>query len=228
MRLRPLRKTYEGRLVLDSAGLELERGRIYMLIGANGCGKSTLARIIAGVEKPDDRGPVFLSDGAVPAGSGATVTYVPQKPYAFRMSLEKNLRIVSDDRAREEELIEKLGLGYLRSKRTEKFSGGETARMALARALMRRSDLLVLDEVTAAMDMESNMAAEKVILEYVRETGSAVLMITHNISQAHRMGDEVIFMKQGKIIEYGGCAKTMENPETEELKAFLDFYGSNV
>lgn len=220
MKIRPLRKTYENRLVLNTDAFELDEGRIYMLIGANGCGKSTLARIIAGVEKPDDRGKVC--DGRY------AVTYVPQKPYAFRMSLEKNLRIVADDREREQELIDRLGLDYLRSKRTEKFSGGETARMALARALMRKSDLLILDEVTAAMDMESTMAAEKVVEDHVRASGTSVLMITHNIQQAYRMGDDIIFMKQGRIVETGACSEILQQPATQELREFLEFYGTNI
>lgn len=220
MKIRPLRKTYEGRLVLNTESFEMQSGRIYMLIGANGCGKSTLAKIIAGVETADDRSRAFTPDGR------GTVTYVPQKPYAFRMSLEKNLRIVANNAAREKELIDKLGLEYLRSKRTEKFSGGESARMALARALMRTTDLLILDEVTAAMDMESTRASERVIEEHVRSGGTAVLMITHNIQQAYRMGDEIIFMKQGRIAETGPCRETIEHPKTAELAEFLDFYGS--
>lgn len=230
MKVKPLRKTYEGRKVLDTDGFGMQSGRIYMLIGANGCGKSTLAKIIAGVEKADERGRVMeFHEPAQPGGDRhPAVTYVPQKPYAFRMSLEKNLRIVADDREREQELIDKLGLDYLRNKRTEKFSGGETARMALARALMRDTDLLILDEVTAAMDMESNMAAEQVVAEHVRRSGTAVLMITHNIQQAYRMGDELIFMKQGKIVETGSCTETLQNPKTQELKEFLEFYGANI
>lgn len=220
MKIKALRKTYEGRIVVNTDEFEMQGGKIYMLIGANGCGKSTLAKIIAGVEKADERGRV--SDGH------HAVTYVPQKPYAFRMSLEKNLRIVAEDSAREQWLIDKLGLDYLRTKRTEKFSGGETARMALARALMRDTDLLILDEVTAAMDMESNMAAEQVIAEHVRRSGTAVLMITHNIQQAYRMGDELLFMKQGRIVEKGPCTEALQHPQTQELKEFLEFYGTSI
>ena len=90
---------------------------------------------------------------------------------------------------------------------------------------MRSYDLLILDEPTAAMDMESTLAAEKLIRETCKETGCAVLLITHSISQARRIADRVLVLHQGKLVEQGECQKVLCEPAQEQTRRFLDFYG---
>ena len=104
-------------------------------------------------------------------------------------------------------------------------SGGETARMALCRILMKRYELLILDEPTAAMDMESTLAAEGLIRRYCTETGCGVLLITHSISQARRIADRVIVLHQGRLIEQGESVQVLSKPKQEKTKSFLEFYG---
>ena len=133
MNITPFSKTYEGRKVLDFPGMELRAGRVYAIIGANGSGKSTFAKILAGIEKADRRGAVL---------SGGTLGYMPQKNYAFRMSLQKNLLLNGTDVKRALWLMDQLQLRDLSLKRADKLSGGETARMALARLMMRFYDLV--------------------------------------------------------------------------------------
>lgn len=157
MKISAFTKTYGGRTVLDMPETELEHGASYAVIGANGSGKSTLARILAGVEKPD---------GGKTVISGITVGYMPQKSYAFRMTVMRNLLVGANDEERARYLMRKLGIEHLASEPAHKLSGGETARMALARLLMRDRQLLIVDEPTAAMDMESVTLAERLLAEY--------------------------------------------------------------
>ena len=210
-------KSYGGRTVLDIPELELESGRIYALVGANGSGKSTLAKIIAGIEKPDG--------GTAPL-SGVETGYMPQKNFAFRMSLEKNILLNGNNRERAEKLMRTLELTQLARTPAGKLSGGETARMALARLLMRRYELLILDEPTTAMDMASTLISEKLIKDYRRDCGCAILLVTHSLQQARRMADEVIFLDSGKLCEKGKAEKLLYSPDSEGLKQFLDFCGA--
>ncbi len=209
-------KTYNGRVVLELPELTLPEGRITAVIGPNGSGKSTFAKILSGIER---------SDGKKLILSGVSVGYLPQKSFPFRMSTEKNILMNGDDPARAAELMKALEIGALAKQSAKKLSGGETARMALCRILMRRYDLLILDEPTTAMDMESTLCAEKLIRETCHETGCAVLLITHSISQARRIADRLLVLHQGKLVEQGECRQVLSEPKQEQTRRFLDFYG---
>lgn len=209
-----LHKTYNGRCVLNIDSIELQNGRIYAVIGANGSGKSTLARICAGVLKSDK--------GFVKAD--VKIGYMPQKSYAFKMSTRKNLRINGSDTEREKLLLDKLKISALAEAKADKLSGGETARMALARLLMRDYELLILDEPSSAMDIESTLLSEKLVMDYRDKTGCAVLIVTHSIAEAERMADEVLFVSDGIIVERGTPEKLIHSPENEKTKEFIEFY----
>ena len=209
-------KSYTGRLVLNMPEMTLERGMITAVIGANGSGKSTLARVLAGIE-PADRKSRPLS--------GVSVGYMPQKSFAFRMSTAKNISLNGRDAERMARLTESLQLKSLSGQRAKKLSGGETAKMALARLLMGQYELLILDEPTAAMDMASSLAAETLLADYCRERVCPVLLITHSIQQARRIADRVIFLHQGELAEQGETETLLTRPQREETKEFLRFYG---
>ena len=216
MKIAPFSKTYEGRTVLNFPGLELEPGTVYAVIGANGSGKSTLAKVLAGIIAPDRRGKLL---------DGGTVGYMPQKNYAFRMSTAANLLLNGSDKARAEELMDGLQLRHLEKKRADRLSGGETARMALARLMMKKYDLVILDEPTAAMDMETTLLSEERIGQYVRETGCALILVTHSLQQARRIADEVLYFHKGDLLERGPKDRVLDCPEMAQTKQFLEFYG---
>ena len=209
-------KTYNKRAVLGLPELELPQGKITAIIGPNGSGKSTFAKILAGIERADDKREIL---------TGVSVGYLPQKSFPFRMSTEKNILQNGNDRARAAELMKALDIGGLAGQSAKKLSGGETARMALCRILMRRYDLLILDEPTTAMDMESTLASEKLMQEACRAQDCALVLITHSISQARRIADRVIVLHQGALIEQGDSAEVLSEPKREQTKRFLDFYG---
>ena len=141
------------------------------------------------------------------------------------MSTEKNILTNGNDPARADKLMKALNIDALARQSAKKLSGGETARMALCRILMRCYDLLILDEPTTAMDMESTLAAEKLIREACGEQGCAILLITHSISQARRIADRVLVLHQGKLVEQGECLQVLNTPKQEQTRRFLDFYG---
>ena len=199
MVLRNLKKSYNGRCVLELDELSLEKGKIYAVIGANGSGKSTLAKLAAGV---------LGHDGGRTEKPDLSIGYMPQKSFAFRMSLRKNMLINGDDAQRAQELLGALKLGH----------------MALARLLMRDYELLVLDEPSSAMDIESTLLAERLIRDYRDRTGCAVLIVTHSINQAGRIADEVLFLSEGRLIERGSPEKLIKHSENEITRRFIEFY----
>jgi len=217
MKIPSFKKTYQNRTVLNFPGLETENGKIYAVIGANGSGKSTFAKILAGIIPADEktRLPKELSVG-----------YMPQKNYPFRMSTLKNILLGGKDERRAEELMEKLKISHLRDKKAHRLSGGETARMALVRLMMKSYDIIILDEPTSAMDMESSLLSEEMIMQYVKETGCTLILITHSLSQAKRIADMILYFHNGELLEYGEKEHILTSPQMEETKNFLEFYGA--
>ena len=216
MKIEAFSKTYEGRQVLDFPGMELESGKIYAVIGANGSGKSTFAKILADILPADKRGKYT---------NGKKIGYMPQKNYAFRMSAKANVLLGGKDEARANTLMEAIQIRHLENKRADRLSGGETARMALVRLMMGKYDLVILDEPTAAMDMETTSLSEELIVEYVRQTGCALILVTHSLQQARRIAHDVLYFHKGKLLEYGPKKQVLDAPVMAETKRFLEFYG---
>ena len=216
MKISAFSKTYEGRTVLDFPGLELEPGKIYAVIGANGSGKSTFAKILAGVLPADRRGKWL---------DGGSVGYMPQKNYAFRMTTKANSLLNGTDAQRADKLMEAIQIHHLASKRADRLSGGETARMALVRLMMKSYDLVILDEPTAAMDMETTILSEGLIADYVQETGCAMILVTHSLQQARRIAHQVLYFHKGKLLESGPKERILYEPQMPETRGFLEFYG---
>ena len=216
MKISAFSKTYEGRKVLDFPGMEPEPGKIYAVIGANGSGKSTFAKILAGILPADQKGRHF---------SGGNIGYMPQKNYAYRMSTKANILLNGKDEIRANTLMDTIQIRHLEHKRADKLSGGETARMALVRLMMNRYDTVLLDEPTAAMDMETTLLSEKLIADYVKETGCSLILVTHSLQQARRIADEVWYFHKGKLLETGTKEQVLNNPQKAETKQFLEFYG---
>ena len=215
MNLPAFSKTYDGRMVLDFPGMELKSGKIYAILGANGSGKSTFSRIAAGILPADQKCRISGSVG-----------YLPQKPYSFRASVKKNILLTGGEEEKAAALMDALQIRHLEKKRADRLSGGETARMALARLMMKQYDMVILDEPTAAMDMETTSAAEDLILKYAKDTGCILILVTHSLQQARRVADEAIYFHKGALLESGNAAKLLYQPVQPETRQFLEFYGS--
>ncbi len=222
MKINPFTKTYKKTTVLSFPGITLKRGTIYTVIGANGSGKSTFARILSGTLTPDRKEAVFSSP---PASAG----YMPQKSFAFRMSVLNNVllngsRVSASERAKAAELLNSVGLTALAEHNGCQLSGGETARLALARLLMKPYELLILDEPTASLDIASTLQAEQLIRQYCKNENACIILITHNLKQAQRISDQILFFKSGSLADYGEPDSLLNCPQNPALREFVEFY----
>lgn len=232
MNISAFSKTYDKRTVLDFPGMELQEGKIYGIIGSNGSGKSTFAKILAGILNADSakapaagQSTLLKLSSEFPLNNRVSVGYMPQKNYAFRMSTKANILLGSKDQKKADYLMKALQLELLAEKRADRLSGGETARMALARLMMKKHHLLILDEPTAAMDMETTFLSENLIMDYVKENNTTLLLVTHSLQQARRMADEILYFHKGQLLEYGPKETVLYHPSKPETQQFLDFYG---
>ena len=204
MRILPFSKTYDGRCVLDFPGMEVDPGKIYAVIGANGSGKSTFAKILAGIIPADQKGK-WIEEGSF--------GYMPQKNYAYRMSTKANILLNGKEEARANALMEAIQIRHLEHKRADRLSGGETARMALVRLMMKQYDLVALDEPTAAMDMETTLLSEQLIAAYVKETGCTLFLVTHSLQQARRIAHDAWYFHKGVFLESGPTEQDLAKQE---------------
>lgn len=219
MIIKQFNKTYKDQFVLNFPDLEFIAGKIYSIVGPNGSGKTTFAKVISGIIKPDNK-TIILNDDNLKIG------YLPQKSYAFRMNTLRNVTIGCKNMDRANYLMSALQIDSLALRSAKKLSGGETAKMALARLLMNNYDLLVLDEPTASMDMESTILSESLIKEYTVNNNCISIVITHSLSEAKRLSDYFLFIKEGSLIEHGATCDVLSNPSKDDTKQFLEFYGN--
>lgn len=225
-----LNKKYGDRVVLNIDSLSLENGKIYGIIGPNGAGKSTMLRIIAGLEDTTSGSVLYnnmLKDSVI-----KSITYMRQRPYLLRTSVFNNiayplkLRKYKKDIIDEKviDIVKEFNLFDLRNQLATSLSGGEAQKVALARALVFEPKLLLLDEPTANIDPNSIELIEKEILKRNKDKNMTTIIITHNMGQARRLCDELIFMKEGKIVEHGKANQVISNPQNNETKRFLSLY----
>lgn len=243
VRFKQLKKSFDGRKVLDIDSGIIKSGSKTAIIGPNGAGKSTLLNIIAGLETPDSGSilyhdaatgdPAVCDDGTINAGKTAyfpqkEITMVFQKPYLLSTTVENNiaypmkLRGFDDNtiERRTNELMEELHLTVFRKQKAWKLSGGETQKVALARALSFEPKLLLLDEPTANIDPATTAEIEKMLLSIGSRT--TIVLITHNLAQAKRVCDEAIMLHDGRLIESGSCELLLTRPRMPETKQFVE------
>lgn len=220
-----LQKSYDGRKVLDIEKGIIKSGSRTAIIGPNGAGKSTLLKILAGLENADSGSLSYDGSAEFPQMDS---TMVFQKPYLISTTVEKNiaypmkLRGFSDDEIekRVTELTEELGLASFRKQKVWKLSGGETQKVALARALSFKPKLLLLDEPTANVDPYTTAEIEKMLVK--ASEYSTIVLITHNLAQAKRVCNEAMMMHEGKVIEFGLCEEVLLRPSSTETRRFVE------
>lgn len=221
-------KSYNGNTVLNIDRFNIEEGKIYAVLGLNGSGKSTLMECIAGLI-PYDSGSVAYNGLKDINPVRKHVAICTQKQYLFNKTVKDNiawgLQIRREDRAIIEKKLDEY-LGYFRMdrmlhKNARRLSGGEAAKTALLRTAVLEAELTILDEPTASMDIESTLQAEQLIKSMVGGKRSVVI-VTHDMYQAQRLADEVIFMDKGIIIEKGNVKKIFLRPQSNYLKKILN------
>jgi polar amino acid transport system ATP-binding protein len=229
-------KSYGQTPVLRGIDLSVEQHQVVCLIGASGSGKSTLLRCVNGLE-PIEAGDIWL-DGDVVSGEGVDldrlrrdVGIVFQSFNLFpHMSVLENvtlaprkIRGTAREQARERglELLRRVGLAEKADSYPDQLSGGQQQRVAIVRAMAMEPRVLLLDEITSALDPE--LVAE--VLDIVRELaddGLTMLLATHEMSFANEVADTVCFLDQGVILEQGPPEQIFRAPQQERTRAFLD------
>lgn len=229
LRLEGIEKHYHSLKALNDVTFEAEGGRIIAMVGVNGAGKSTLLRISAGLEKPD-KGRILFSDELISDRELRQIsTLVFQRTAMFSMSVYDNLAFglkirglsASEIKPRIAEVLNDVGLRGFEKRRAKKTSGGEQQRAALARAFLLDPKILLLDEPTANLDPHSATIIESAITKR-KEKASIIVLATHNLSQARRLGDEIVHIHGGKIIERAATEEFFNNPKDEITRKFLN------
>jgi tungstate transport system ATP-binding protein len=226
-------KEYAGRKVLDIERLDLEEGRITGIIGPSGAGKSTLLYILNGLEKSTSGKIVFDGKELKSEPDIATrrhMSLVFQKPIVFNSSVYDNmayslkLRGLPKDEIRGKviELASFIGLEDKLRQRAVTLSGGEAQRLSLARAIIHKPRVLLLDEPTANLDPANVAMIEKLILHAKIEYKTSIIIVTHNMFQAKRLSDNVIFLLGGSIVETGETHEVFSNPGDNRTLDFIE------
>jgi len=212
--LNNLKKIYGKRTVLDLPSLSVEAGRIVGLLGPNGAGKTTLLEIFAFLSEPTS-GELWFQGKEVEHENNKLrdlrrrVVMVQQHPIMFTVTVEKNLefplnirKIPKQRRGKViDELLDLVGMGVFKHARAHNLSGGETQRIAIARALASSPEVILFDEPTASVDVEHQIAIERILREINQEKGISVIFTTHDMNQAARLADEVIFLFEGRLAQ---------------------------
>ncbi|MBY6116456.1 ATP-binding cassette domain-containing protein [Mameliella alba] len=211
-----------GRRILDGLNLTLGQTGCTVLLGPNGAGKTQLLRLLHGLLQPTS-GTVDWN-GTSPAQAIARQALVFQKPVLLRRSVAANVDFVLKSRrrprARRTELLEHVGLAHKARQPARLLSGGEAQRLALARALATDPEVLFLDEPTASLDPTSVYRIEDIIRKAVQQ-GTRVILVTHDIGQARRLADEVVFLHGGRVAEQGPATRFFAEQRTPAARAFV-------
>ncbi len=215
-----------GRDILSGIDFVLEAGPRTVILGPNGAGKSVLMRICHGLLAPT-AGRVLWSHPERP-GEPRRQAMVFQRPVLLRRSVLGNLTFAlavagvpgHEREGRARIALDRVGLLGFAHRPARVLSGGEQQRLALARAWMLEPDVLFLDEPTANLDPGATREIESIV-QSIHASGTKIVMITHNLGQAQRLGDEVLFVDRGRIAERAPVERFFRNPATAEADAFL-------
>ncbi|HYA47307.1 MAG TPA: phosphate ABC transporter ATP-binding protein [Burkholderiales bacterium] len=215
-----------GRMIIDRFSLEIEAGPSTIILGANGAGKSVLMRLMHGLLSPTS-GRIQWNALERP-GTPRKQAMVFQRPVMLRRSAKANveyaLQIAGIRKTQREALVreslEGVGLAHLARRSARVLSGGEQQRLALARAWALHPEVLFLDEPTASLDPSATREIETVIRAF-DAAGTKIVMATHNLGQARRLGDEVIFVDQGRLVERAPVGEFFSKPRSAQAAAFI-------
>ena len=229
-----LSKLYGKKRVLAIDELFIKADATTAIIGPSGAGKSTLLSILNCLE--DSTGGHFVYQDTKICKSEdlslekrRTMAMVFQKPVLFNASVIENiayplkLRKVKEAEVRQrvEDMLELIGLGENHGQSARTLSGGEAQRVALARALVYRPEVLLMDEPTANLDPANVLQIEKIINHARQKYNTTVIIITHNMHQAHRLADDAVFLLDGEVVESDTVSKLYECPGDPRTKAFI-------
>lgn len=213
-----------GRTIIDRVSVEIIDGPRTVILGPNGAGKSVLMRLCHGLLMPTSGRITWRS----PANGRQRQAMVFQRPVMLRRSALANVvyglklaGVAPDERElRARDVLEAVGLADIAERPARVLSGGEQQKLALARAWALGPEVLFLDEPTANLDPGATREVETIIGQ-IRASGAKIVMTTHSLGQARRLGDEVLFLSQGRLAERSDTERFFRQPVSAEAVAFL-------
>lgn len=218
----------EGRLLLDIPSVSFGAPGVTSIIGHNGAGKSLLLKVLTGLIKPD-RGLISWNGKAPKRESYAKLGYMKQNAVMLRRSARANIEFSlkrmgvasSDLKSKAEAVLETAGLSHISHTSARLLSGGEKQRLSLARMLVSEPEIIFLDEPIASLDPVSAETIDQMIL-HLKSHGMPVILVTHDIDQAKRVSDKIIFLDKGQIKAQQSADEFFSNTENEDVRKFLN------
>ena len=218
------------KLLLDNINATVNSTGVSVVLGANGAGKSLFVRLLHGLLKTEHLA-IKWNGQTLDLATRKRQALVFQKPVLLRRSVSANIefvlkRSVLKPRAlnfiqQRDAVLHEAGLFDQRNQPARLLSGGEQQRLALARALATKPEVLILDEPTASLDAGTTFQIET-RLEQARDQGIKIFLVTHDIAQARRLADDVMFMHGGRLIEHSVSNDFFNHPSSEQAKAYLE------
>ena len=229
LEIKNLKKSYDGNIILQDINLNIEEGEIVSILGPSGCGKTTLLNLILGLTGADEGEIIF---------NGEVITDMPMEQRGFNIVFQdyalfpnlnvkqnityglrnnKNLATVEEVNG----LINLLGLKEHLDKKIEQLSGGQKQRVALARTMVMKPKILLLDEPLSALDGVIKESIKDKIKEIAREYHLTTIIVTHDPEEALTLSDKVLIMNQGNIAQFGRPEDIINAPEEDFVKKFI-------
>lgn len=237
LKIENLTKSYQGKVILDNINFEMDSLSSLAIIGPSGGGKSTLLRIIAGLEKPSS-GSIWINGSKLEYKEKLIREYRKSIGMVFQSynlfphltaieNITLPMKVVHNKKADMAEnealdLLQRFQLSEHKDKKTHQLSGGQKQRIALARALALDSDFLLLDEPTSALDPELTNEVLDMMRDLKNSEKQDLILVTHEMGFAQRACDETMFIVDGKIAEYGKSKDIFSKPKSNTLKKFLE------
>ena len=231
-------KRYEDITVFENMNLTVKRGEVVVIVGPSGCGKSTFLRCLNALENIQD-GEILLDGEKVDAASKNIGNIREKAGMVFQsydlfphLTVLQNLMLApvkvkkrDKDKVEKEALtlLERVGLLTKKDSFPRQLSGGQKQRVAIVRALIMHPEILLLDEITAALDPEMVREVLDVVLSLAKE-GRTMIIVTHEMQFARAVADRMIFIDSGRIVEEGSPEEFFENPKSDRLKQFLQTF----
>lgn len=238
LKLDQITKSYDNQIIFSNLSLEIKKGEVVVVLGPSGCGKSTLLRCMNGLESIQ-AGEILLEDEMI-SNQHKKMHLVRQKIGMVFQSYElfPHLNVLQNitlgpikaqnrDKVEvikeAEQLLERVGLLEKKNAYPHQLSGGQKQRVAIVRALCMKPEILLFDEVTAALDPEMVREVLDVMLSLAKE-GSTMVIVTHEMQFARAIADRIIFLDEGQIIEESDPETFFTNPKTNRAKQFLNLF----
>ena len=233
-----LQKQFASHVILKDVSLSVKKGEVIVLIGPSGCGKSTFLRCINGLEDIQN-GDILLENRSIVGNTTQiqkerqrigmvfqSYDLFPHKTVLDNVTLAPR-KVQKRDKAEVEkeglQLLDRVGLASKQNAYPRQLSGGQKQRVAIVRALAMHPEILLFDEVTAALDPEMVHEVLETMLELAR-SGNTMLIVTHEMSFARAVADRIVFLDEGGIVEEGTPEEFFEHPKTDRAKKFLQSF----